>query len=87
MELLSLSKDEEKLTENEKKKTKKYDFYMVEPSQFPESRIKRVLQYFNLILFNKIKDIKHPIIRLIFKKYLNNENGYEIIHNSEKSSV
>lgn len=43
--------------EIEKKKTKKYNFYMVEPSQYPDSKVKRVLQYFNLILFNKLKEL------------------------------
>lgn len=43
--------------EIEKKKIKKYDFYMVEPTQFPNSKIKRVLQYFNLILYNKLKEL------------------------------
>jgi hypothetical protein len=55
--------------ELEKKKTKKYDFYMVEPSQFPESRIKRVLQYFNLILYNKIKELINISIDS-FMKYI-----------------
>jgi hypothetical protein len=43
--------------EIEKKKTKKYNFYMVEPSQYPNSKVKRVLQYFNLILYNKLKEL------------------------------
>jgi len=43
--------------EIEKKKIKKYDFYMVEPAQFPGSKVKRVLQYFNLILYNKLKEL------------------------------
>ena len=41
------------------------------------------IRYFVNEEINKIKDIKHPIIRLIFKKYLNNKNGYEIVHNSD----
>lgn len=55
--------------ETEKKKVKKYDFYMVEPSQFPESKVKRVLQYFNLILFNKIKELVNISIDS-FMKYI-----------------
>ena len=44
-------------TETNKKKNKKYNFFMVEHKNYPDSLVKKILQYFNLILQNKIKDL------------------------------
>ena len=41
----------------EKKKVKKYELHMVNAKLFENSTVKKVLQYFNLILRNKIKEL------------------------------
>ena len=69
--------------EIEKTKEKKYDFYMVDSEEFPESRVKRVLQYFDLILFNKIKKLVNYSIdsyMKLFRQYSDNiKNRFEFI--------
>jgi dynein heavy chain len=55
--------------ENEKKSIKKYDFYMVEPQLYPISRVKKVLQYFNYILHNKVKEMIDKSINTYMKYF------------------
>ncbi len=55
--------------EIEKKKVPKYDFYMVEPSQYPNSKVKRILQYFNIILYNKLKELTNISIESFMKYF------------------
>ena len=55
--------------EIEKTKIKKYDFFMVDLEIYPYSRVKRVLQYFNLILYNKIKELVNISIESYMKYF------------------
>lgn len=41
------------------------------------------LRYYINEEINKISHIRHPVIKTILSKYLNNKKGYEIIHNSD----
>jgi len=62
--------------EIDKKKLKKYDFFMVEPSQYPNSRVKRVLQYFNIILYNKLKELINISIEA-FMRYIRSYSEFD----------
>lgn len=62
--------------EIEKKKIMKYDFFMVEPDNYPNSRVKRVLQYFNLILYNKLKELINISIES-FMRYFRRFSEFE----------
>ena len=48
-------------------KVKKYDFFMVEKDNYPKSRIKKVLECFNLILHNKVKEMVEISINAFLK--------------------
>jgi len=53
-------------------KVKKYDFFMVEKESYPKSRIKKVLETFNLILQNKVKEMVEISINSFMVFFLEN---------------
>ena len=49
------------------KKVKVYDFFMTEKENYPNSKIKKILEFFNLILHNKIKELTDVSISMFLE--------------------